>query len=36
LEALAQALGYRTTKAEEIEAEFTAVVQRIVTAVEGA
>jgi Nucleotidyl transferase AbiEii toxin, Type IV TA system len=36
LEALAQELGYRTTKAEEIEAEFAAVVQRIVAAVEGA
>jgi len=31
LEALAQELGYRTTKAEQIEAEFAAVVQRIVT-----
>ena len=31
LEALAQELGYRTTKAEEIEAEFAALVQRIVT-----
>jgi len=31
LEALAQELGYRATKAEEIEAEFAAVVQRIVT-----
>ena len=30
LEALAQELGYRTTKAEQIEAEFAAVVQRIV------
>ena len=31
LEALAQELGYRTTKVEEIEAEFAAVLQRIVT-----
>jgi hypothetical protein len=31
LEALAQELGYRATKAEEIEAEFAAVVRRIVT-----
>ena len=31
LEALAQELGYRATRAEEIEAEFAAVVQRIVT-----
>jgi hypothetical protein len=33
LEALAQELGYRTTKAEGIEQEFAAVFQRIVTAV---
>jgi hypothetical protein len=32
LEALAQELGYRTAKAEEIEQEFAAVFQRIVTA----
>lgn len=32
LEALAQELGYRTTKAEEIEVEFAAVLERIVTA----
>jgi hypothetical protein len=32
LEALAQELGYRTTKADEIEAEFAGVIQRIVTA----
>ena len=31
LEGLAQELGYRTTKAEQVEAEFAAVVQRIVT-----
>ena len=31
LEALAQELGYWTTMAEELEAEFAAVVQRIVT-----
>ncbi len=30
LETLAQELGYRTTKAEEIETEFAAVIQRIV------
>ena len=36
LEALAQKLGYRTRKAGDIEAEFAAVVQRIVTPVEGA
>ena len=36
LEALAQELGYRTTKAEGLEAEFAAVVQRIVAAVQGA
>ncbi len=32
LEALAQELGYRTTKAQEIESEFAAVLERIVTA----
>jgi hypothetical protein len=32
LEALARELGYRTTNAEEIEAEFAAVLRRIVTA----
>ena len=32
LEALAQELGYRTTKAQEIELEFAAVLERIVTA----
>lgn len=31
LEALAQELGYRTTRAEEIQTEFATVVQRIVT-----
>jgi hypothetical protein len=32
LEASAQELGYRTTKAAEIEAEFAGVIQRIATA----
>ena len=32
LEGIAQELGYRTTKAEDIAAEFAAVIQRIVTA----
>jgi len=32
LETLAQELGYRTTKAEEIEAEFAAVLRAIATA----
>lgn len=32
LEALARELGYRTTKAEEIEAEFAALLQRIIIA----
>lgn len=35
LEILAQELGYRTTKAEEIEAEFAAVIQRIGTTAAG-